>query len=947
MNFVFIIDTSLSMSQTFDSISYLDIAKSNIRKFICEREMNNYQLKRQKFDKYFLLTFSKILEEKFFIQSWSTNTDQFLFQLNALKISYDITNVETAIQNSFKLLNFIKKIGYEKHVYGRLFSKIQNSIIILITDGGYISENVKNLNLNNNPSSSLLKDNNQYILNKYPNIFKELYRWDQRFYALVLTNKTEEFPSFKILDKICKNTGGKIITLENGNSLNDKLIELNRSIQNNGALINFNINKLRKKNIITFLEYNGKIEEMNEKWLFPDELIITKENKFLPFKNAIPIYELGNIKYNFQLSQECYDKYEIKDKQFIFNLLIDADCWNSLSISDFLKEYKSSICIDILISGLNNNKILKKPFAVLNLIFSKEIIDQMSESLNNRGNMNFNKFFLDYQNIYYNNINNLIKNGQKINGEFNYIKCEFLNLPYYYTELLTLIQNYKYKRINEIEFKMDIEKYCLNIPFYYVKKIIKFLERNKIKQFVDKEKEYYKKKVHENFSIEIISEIDLLFKLEKDNINKINKSFEDNKNLILKKRGTSYFRDILNEKNNNKQNLINRQTEKEEDEEYLDFVDKAFRIDEVSNVNQVNHLSIKNNFGEKMGYNNNLMNNNSNLYEVDIDLMGANRELLFRNDHLKSYLIPEIELRYLIKEYLFGNQFIQRKYAYTKQGASASFPNNEAIFLYINDEDNNILYPAEPNTNINNNINNKTINNNNVNKNNLNNITHNNNINNNRSNSNINLEIPIDLNSQVNKTISMNQKEKNSNYLINNKRNREEKSNETSSPKKLNESLNTDLSSDNNEPPEPMIFNDNYSESDGSNNLMLDEYQENKISTSKMTSLLLEEFKNSLNDDKIEKGIKLNAKYDISKEKLNKWKFQKKIKNFSQELINSIHSDGNNIIKIINQIIDQKYYAPDKKMTYNFIVKVFRLCQDFGVNHMVQTQLQNLMKSYS
>jgi hypothetical protein len=570
----------------------------------------------------------------------------------------------------------------------------------------------------------------------------------------------------------------------------------------------------------------------------------------------------------------------------------------------------------------------------------------MRETLNNRGNMNFNKFFLDYQNIYYNNINNLIKNGQKINGEFNYIKCEFLNLPYYYTELLTLIQNYKYKRINEIEFKMDIEKYCLNIPFYYVKKIIKFLERNKIKQFVDKEKEYYKKKVHENFSIEIISEIDLLFKLEKDNINKINKSFEDNKNLILKKRGTSYFRDILNEKNNNRQNIINRQTEKEEDEEYLDFVDKAFRIDEVSNVNQVNHLSIKNNFAENMGYNNNLMNNNSNLYEVDIDLMGANRELLFRNDHLKSYLIPEIELRYLIKEYLFGNQFIQRKYAYTKQGASASFPNNEAIFLYINDEDNNILYPADPNTNINNNINNKVINNN-INNININNPNNNNNINNNKSNSNINLEKPIDLNSHDNKTMSINQKEKNSNYLINNKRNREEKYNETSSPKKLNESLNTDLSSDNNEPPEPMIFNDNYSESDGSNNLMLDEYQENKISTSKMTNLLLEEFKNSLNDDKIEKGIKLNAKYDISKEKLNKWKFQKKIKNFSQELINSIHSDGNNIIKIINQIIDQKYYAPDKKMTYNFIGKVFRICQDFGVNHMVQTQLQNLMKRYS
>ena len=938
MNFVFIIDTSLSMAQTFDSISYLDIAKSNIRKFVFEREINNYQLKRPKFDKYFLLTFSKILDEKFFIQNWSTNTDQFLFQLNALKISYDTSSIETAIQNGFKLLNYIKKIGYEKHVYGHLFNKIQNSIIILITDGGYISDN----NLNNIQSSSLLKDNNQYIINKYPNIFKELYRWDQRFFALVLTNKPEEFPSYKILEKICKTIGGKIITLENGNSLSDKLSELNKSFQNVGALINFNINKSRKKNIITFIEYNGKIEEMNEKWLFPDELIITNENKFLPVKNAIPIYELGNIKYNFQLSQECYDKYEIKDKQFIFNILIEADCWNNLSIQDFLKEYKTSITIDILISGLNNAKILKKPFAVLNLIFSKEIIEQMSESLNNRGNMSINKFFLDFQNNYYNTINNMVKSGQKINFEFNSIKCEFLNLPYHYTELISLIQNYKYKKINEIDFNIDIENYCMNIPFYYIKKVIKFLEKNKIKQFLEKEKESYKKFVHQNFSNEIINEIELLFRVESDIINKINKALEDNKNLIMKKRGTSYFRDMLSEKNN-KQNIIIRQTEKEEDEEYSDFINKAFRIDEISNMNQVNNLNINNNFLEKTGYNNILMNNNSNIHEVDIDLMGANREQLFRNDHLRSYLIPEIELRYLIKDYLFGNQFIQRKYAYTKQGASSSFPNNEGIFLYINDEDNNILYKPDPNANINAN-NNKVINN----SNNINNTQNNNT----KLNSNINLDISSDLKSNIKKIISNKNKElekekNNSNYLINNKRNREESSTNLSSPKKLNESFNTDTTSNNSEPPEPMIFNDNFSESDGSNNLMLDELADNKIATSKMTNSLLEEFKNSLNEEPIEKGMKITAKYDISKEKLNKWKFQKKIKKFSQDLINSIHNDESNIIKIINQIIDQKYYSPDKKMTYHFIEKVLKICQDFGVNHMVQTQLQNLMKCYS
>ena len=929
MNFVFIIDNSLSMAQTFDSISYLDIAKSNIRKFIFEREINNYQLKKPKFDKYFLLTFSKIFDEKFFIQNWSINTDQFLFQLNALKISYDTSSIETAVQNGFKLLNYIKKIGYEKHVYGHLFNKIQNSIIILITDGGYISDNEKNLNLNNPQSSSLLKDNNQYIINNYPNIFKELYRWDQRFFALVLTNKPEEFPSYKILEKICKNIGGKIITLENGNLLSDKLTELNKSFQNVGALINFNINKSRKKNIITFIEYNGKIEEMNEKWLFPDELIITKENKFLPVKNAIPIYELGNIKYNFQLSQECYDKYEIKDKQFIFNILIEADCWNNLSIQDFLKEYKTSITIDILISGLNNTKILKKPFAVLNLIFSKEIINQMSESLNNRGNMSLNKFFLNFQNNYQSTISNMIKSGQKINTEFNSIKCEFLNLPYHYAELISLIQNYKYKKINEIDFNIDIENYCMSIPFYYIKKVIKFLEKNKIKQFLEKEKESYKKFVNQNFSNELINEIELLFKVESDNINKINKALEDNKNLIMKKRGTSYFRDLLSEKNH-KQNIINRQTEKEEDEEYSDFINKAFRIDEISNMTSMNNLNINNNFLEKTGYNNILMNNNSNIHEVDIDLMGANREQLFRNDHLRSYLIPEIELRYLIKDYLFGTQFIQRKYAHTKQGASSSFPNNDSIFLYINDEDNNILYKSDPNINLNNNINNKATNN----------------------NKNINLEIPSEHNNKTKKIISNKNKEKekdknNSNYLINNKRNREENSDNLSSPKKLNESFNTDNSSNNDEPPEPMIFNDNYSESDGSNNLMLDELPDSKIAKSKMTNSLIEEFKNSLNEVQIENGIKISAKFDISKEKLNKWKFQKKIKNFSQDLINSIHNDESNIIKIINQIIDQKYYSPDKKMTYHFIEKVLKICKDFGVNQMVQTQLQNLMKCYS
>jgi hypothetical protein len=188
------------------------------------------------------------------------------------------------------------------------------------------------------------------------------------------------------------------------------------------------------------------------------------------------------------------------------------------------------------------------------------------------------------------------------------------------------------------------------------------------------------------------------------------------------------------------------------------------------------------------------------------------------------------------------------------------------------------------------------------------------------------------------------------NHLINNKRNREVSPDE--SPKKiernLNDSINTEISSSI-EPPEPKIFNDNYSESDGSNNLMLDELPDNKGPTSKMSYSLIEEFKKSLNEEPIEDGIKIEAKYKISREKLNRWKFQKIVKNFSQELFNSVHNDGNDIIKIINKIIAQNNYGygPDKKMTYNFIEKIFKICQDYGVNQMVLNQLKNLMKCYS
>ena len=960
MNFVFIIDTSLSMNQTFDNISYFDYAKSSIKKFVLDREITNYKLNRSKADKYFLVSLNKNLMDNF-EYNWSTNTDHFLCQLNALKTSYDFTSIDFAIKKGFQMINFIKKIGYEKHVYGRLFSKIQNSYIILITDGGHLSSSDKILNYNNcNPSTLSLKDPNQYIIEKYPNIYKELYRWDQSLYAIVLTDKNNnDFESFKVLDKICKNVGGKIITVDNPNSLNEKLLELStKAFQNNRVYINFNINKLKKKNIITFLEYNGNIDKMNEKWPFPDELIINKENSTLPSKNALPHYEFGNIQSDFCLPPEYYDEYDIKDKKFILNTLTDGDCWNNMTLNDFIKQYKTSMTIDILVSDLKDKKIMKKPFGIICLYFSKDLIEFMKNTIFNKGNILFCKFFYDYQNYY-------INNNNKTSNICNFIKCKFYNLPYFFAEFINLIKKYKSQKKGDfelMEIQLNLEKYFSIIPFYYIKYIINFMEKIKIKKLFNN-KESIKKIINDNFNNGVITETEKIWQLETKQLQRINNMFSENKQFHANKKADCCKKEMLYNNQNN-MNLINKVDKADEDNGYFNFIDKCFLCDKINNTNKMNNINILNNVVNNSNFNNMdlkhgykegnifINKNNENNHESDIDIMGDYREYYYR-EHLRSYLIPDIEIRYLIKDLLFGNQFLERKKAYaSNQSTNNTIINNfknqdEQIFHYLNDEDNNIKYD----TNINNNNNNK-INNNNYSINNKN-ISQNTRINNDYHTDEI-------LDNQIKKIISEQNKENEDkekvikNYLINNKRNREKSMDDINFLKQnSNDSITTDISS-NDTSSAPNFFSDNFSESDGSNNLLLDEFSDNKYN-SKMSSLLLDEFKESINSNEndskenkndLKDGIKISVKYKISEQKLNKWKFQKKIKNLSQELLNSIHNDENNIIKIIKKVIDNNYYAPDKKMIHDFIEKIYFNCHYYGVNSLIQTQIKNMLKSY-
>ena len=932
MNFVFIIDTSLSMNQTYDNISFFDIAKSSIRKFVLDREISNLKISRNKFDKYFLVTLNQNIEENFLYQ-WSTTTEHFLCQLNALKNTCDFTNIDFAIKKAFQMINYIKKIGIEKHVYGRLFSKIHNSYIILITDGGHLSSTDKILTANNcNYSTLSLKDQNEFILEGFHNIYKELYRWDQSFYALVLTDKTDKnnsFESFKILDKICKNIGGKIITVDNPNSLNDKLNDLsNKYFQNNSVNINFNINKQKKIYIITYLEFNGNIDKINEKWPFPDELIINKEVQELPTKNALPFYELGNYKYDFSLSQDYYDEYDIKDRKFIMTLLTEGDCWNNLTLSEFISKYRTSVTIDILISDLNSKKIVKKPFAIININFSKEILDSMNDTITKKGNINFTKFFNDFQ-IFYNNSNNNIisKNNIRNINPCNFIKCKFLNLPYHYTEFFSLMNHYKLKNMTETEMQINFEKYLSTIPFYYFSYVINIFEKNKIKKFLDKYKEEIRKKIfNENFNNKIHYEIDMLSKFENKQVMRINKQFSENKKLHIEKKANCCFKEVIYKNQNDFYMTNNNHDEVEADNEYLDFIDRIFKVDKICNANNNkannNIYNTEQNYGYRNGY-----TFIRNKHESDIEIMGDYRDYFFKNQHLRSYLIPEIEIRYLIKDFFFGNQFIERRNAYSSKNIANPINTesiqDESIFHYLNDEDNNIS--INPNNN----------------KNYI--------LSPNRNNNNISTEASAEqIDNQTKSLISDLNKDKGiyNNSLINNKRSRENSmDNINFINTNSNDSIQTDYSSKIESTPPSVIFSDNLSEADGNDNLMLDELSDSKY-TSKMSLSLIEEFKNSIISDKIEikDGIKINVKYEVSREKLNKWKFQKKIRTISQELINSIHNDESNIIKVINKIIEQNTY--DKKLLHNFVEKIYYLCQSYGVNSMVQAQIQKLKNSF-
>jgi hypothetical protein len=248
MNFVIIIDTSLSMCQYFDrGYTYLDAAKSAVEYFIKSRELIKNKIKP---DKYFLLTTGENNSSNLansqasspfspsmcnVVSSWADSVDHLLFQLKILKTEFSFTNIEIAIQTGLNLINSLRKIGTDKHVHGRLPSKISNSFIMLFTDGGKLNNfkrvltksckvglslssmdliysSNKNQNLSPDPSSAV----------NFSDLYHEPFKWDQSFFSFVLNSNADQ-DGMAMLKKYSSLIGGSVEKLENFDELIAKM----------------------------------------------------------------------------------------------------------------------------------------------------------------------------------------------------------------------------------------------------------------------------------------------------------------------------------------------------------------------------------------------------------------------------------------------------------------------------------------------------------------------------------------------------------------------------------------------------------------------------------------------------------------------------------------------------------------------------------------------------
>ena len=682
MNFVFVIDSSVSMAQTFEGMSFFEAAKSAIQSFVYKRDSYNNKNNLNS-DKYMLLTLHDDISQSA-VWNWSTSTEHFIYQLKALKQSYDYTDIDNAIKNSFNFLNFIRKIGFEQHVKGRLFSCVQNSFIIVITDGGKVcsSKKVPKASMALLDTDINIKSQNQNGL-IIPRLFNELYRWDQSIYAIILS-ENKKVPSYKYLKNYTNITGGQIYTAGNWENLNKVICEMfEKEFLHKRVCLSFSNkyftykSKDKKNNkIISVIE--PTVIDIKDKWPFPDELLITKDIRNLPIKKAHPFYLISPIfSFNFSIKSDFYDEYEIKDEKMKF-LLLTTNVMQNITISQFFNAGTDNIYFEVTNEFNNRNANVDiKPFAIIAIYFDANYITNLKSFNSDK------KTMLDY-------VNETIKTEKK-NVIVNSIRCYFYNLPYDYKEFISIITKYENNIISKPELQIQIEKYCSDIPFYYRDYVSLFLQRKGI--IAPDNDSLYRNNIKENFSESILKEIKRISQYEMDIQIEINRLLGKNKQLHISKNAfccmkeNLYKEEAKGDRNTMQSTLmLSSQNNKESKAKYKDFLKKCLNISKTLQTKSSNtHQNIQS--SNDSVYRSN--NSTKNKFSCDIESMGDFREYITKSANVRSNKLCDNEIKTFIGDY-FGNQFRPRKELYVPTYIPPVQSNNTIIISTQKDSCNEV-----------------------------------------------------------------------------------------------------------------------------------------------------------------------------------------------------------------------------------------------------------------
>ena len=95
----------------------------------------------------------------------------------------------------------------------------------------------------------------------------------------------------------------------------------------------------------------------------------------------------------------------------------------------------------------------------------------------------------------------------------------------------------------------------------------------------------------------------------------------------------------------------------------------------------------------------------------------------------------------------------------------------------------------------------------------------------------------------------------------------------------------------------------------------------------------------------MDEDIKLKTKYNITSEKIARWKLNNEIKKFSRKFVNCFKGKDN-LIKLVKDILKLDYLFINKEKKIRFLNRVYKLSEDYEIDKLTLNKLNKIINSY-